>query len=357
MSNRGYADYPERMPPGWFVAPAEKWPINNPNPAFPDDFDIKNWRFRTSGEVDRPLDLTYEEFRRLPHVNKILDHHCVDGWSFLGQSWDGVELSEIKKLTQVRSDARFVMIEGARCLSQRFPVDQDLLLADGQAGRELPKAAGFPLRLVDPGEFGFKSRKWIDSIRFCSAEEVDGLENSFKDIGSYEFYCEKVGPLNPWTVDNNDRKHFLRQVFTADTEQARQKKKREHLEKSGVSMLPDPNLEEVELCRRDALNEKGLRLIVNGSELLLVNSSSGIRAVEPICTHLGTDLSKGKINYDARTIKCPLHGAVFDLASGGCLSGSYGSEGDAFPGLRTYEIRVTERAIFLPRKQYWGEVW
>ncbi len=343
--------------PDGVSAPTEGWPINNPESALPGDFDIAKWCFKTSGKVGNPLELTYEEFKKLPHVTKTLDHHCVDGWSYLGQTWDGVELSVIKEKTAVQKSAKFVMIEGAKCLSQRFPIDQDLLLADGQNGRELTKAAGYPLRLVAPGEFGFKSRKWIDSLRFCTTEELDGLEDSFKQIGNFELYREKVGPLNPWTVDNNDRKRFLRQVFAADTEQARQSKKREHLEKGKNSILPDQNLKEIKLIALSALTEKGLKCIVNGSEIFLFNSSRGVHAVEPICTHLGTDLSRGKINHDAQTIKCPLHGAVFDLSSGACLSGSYGSDGDTFPGIRTYRIKVKDDAVFLEKDQRWGSVW
>ena len=357
LGKPGYADYPERIPPGWRIAPSDRWPINNPEPALPADFDIRNWRFRTLGEVDRPLDLTYDEFRKLPHVTKILDHHCVDGWSFLGQSWEGVDLSVLKELSEVRSSAKFVMIEGGKSLSQRFPVDQDLLLADGQNGKELTKAAGYPLRLVAPGEYGFKSRKWIDALRFCAEEEIDGLEESFKEIGTYDFYREKVGPLSPWTVNNNDRKYFLRQVFAAETEQARQSKKRVHLERGRETIQPGPNQEEVELCSTFSLRTRGQKMIVNGSEILLVQSSEGIRAIEPICTHLGTDLSSGKVNPDAQTIKCPLHGAVFDLASGICLNGSYGSEGDTFPGVRTYAVSIKKDRVFLLRSQSWGNVW
>jgi DMSO/TMAO reductase YedYZ molybdopterin-dependent catalytic subunit/nitrite reductase/ring-hydroxylating ferredoxin subunit len=359
IGKRGYSDQPDRIPPGWRIAPSDRWPINNPQPSLPEDFQIGKWRFRTLGEVDTQLELSYEEFQGLPHVTKILDHHCVDGWSFLGQSWDGVELSAIKKLTGAKKSAKYVMIEGAKSLSQRFPIDQDLLLADGQNGSKLSKAAGFPLRLVAPGEFGYKSRKWIDTVRFCAAEEIDGLELSFQDIGAYELYTEKVGPLNPWTVLDQDRKLFLRQVFSADTEDSRRNKKSDHLEKR-EGMFPDHDADEIILGEIAALEKSGphgLRVLVNGAEILLLKSPTEIFAIEPICTHIGTDLTHGKINQDARTIKCPLHGAVFDLASGNCLSGSYGSDGDAFPGIRTYEIVVRSEQILLLRKQAWGHLW
>jgi nitrite reductase/ring-hydroxylating ferredoxin subunit len=358
MSKRGYADYPERIPPGWRVASVEYWPINNPYSSHKADFEIENWRFRTYGEVENPLELTYEEFRSLPHVSKTLDHHCVDGWSYLGQSWNGVDISVIKEKTGVRGSARYLIVEGARTASQRFPIEQDLLLADGQSGSTLSRAAGYPLRLVAPGEFGFKSRKWIDGIKFCASAEVDGFDKGLMEDGIYEHYSEKVSSFNPWTVDNNERKSFLRNNFTADTERARRKKKEEHLlEHHHGAPLTDADA--FQLCSLEELKESkvGLKFVVNGSEILLVLSRGKVYAVEPICTHIGSDLSRGKVNRDAGTVKCPLHGAVFDVANGACLSASYGAEGDAFPAIRTYKIRVDRDAISVERNQKWGPIW
>lgn len=359
MGKRGYADYTARIPPGWRVAPVERWPINNPGSDQPTDFKVENWRFRTHGEVENPLELTYQEFQKLPHISKILDHHCIDGWSFLGQSWNGVDISTIKDLTHVKSTAKYLLVEGGTCLSQRFPIEQALLLVDGQNGSKLTRSAGFPLRLIAPGEFGFKSKKWIDGIKFCATRDIDGLENSFMQDGIYDLYSERLCDFNPWTVDNSARKNFLRKLFAADTERARQGKKSEHLKAIKETDAGDNTTNESRLlCSLDAIAEKSSRrFVVNGSEVLLVKTADQIYAVEPICTHLGTDLSGGKLNGDAKTLKCPLHGAVFDVASGNCLNGSYGSDGDTFPNIRTYRIMVKENSVFLERKQDWGPVW
>ena len=269
--------------------------------------------------------------------------------------WNGVEISVIKEKTRVRSSARYLIVESFKNLSQRFPIDQDLLLADGQNGSKLSRTAGYPVRIVAPGEFGFKSRKWIDGIKFCSTLELDGLERAFMKDGIYELYSEKVSDFNPWTVDNSERKNFLRKNFAADTNQVRERKKQEYLgHNNHHSNLT--NVDAFQLCTLSALKESaaGLKFVVNGSEILLVKSGSKIYAMEPICTHIGTDLSRGKVNCDARNVKCPLHGAVFDLATGACLNGSYGCDGDTFPGIRTYKIRVKQDMIFVERDQEWG---
>jgi nitrite reductase/ring-hydroxylating ferredoxin subunit len=358
MNRKGYADYPNRIPQGWRVAQVERWPINTPDPPRGIEFDIGKWRFRTYGEVDNPLELKYEEFQKLPHVTKTLDHHCIDGWSYLGQEWNGVDISTIKEMTRVRNNARYLFIESEYAASQRFPIDQDLLLADGQNGSRLSKAAGFPLRIVAPGEFGFKSRKWIERIRFCSTLELDDLERSFKEIGAFELYSSKMQSFDPWTVDNHARKSFLHAVFTADTEETRQKKREEYLSNDGGLKVKESE-SEVRLCSLGALKDstKGLKIIVNGSEILLVKFGTEVYAVEPICSHQGSDLSRGRVNQDARTLKCPLHSALFDTATGVCLSGSYGCDGDTFPSIRTYKIRVRDDNVFLEKNQQWGPIW
>jgi DMSO/TMAO reductase YedYZ molybdopterin-dependent catalytic subunit/nitrite reductase/ring-hydroxylating ferredoxin subunit len=356
LSRRGYVDSSERIPPGWRVAHAERWPINNP--AFPESFKIEEWRFRTHGEVDNPLKFTYEQFQKLPHVTKVLDHHCIDGWSYLGQSWDGVDISLVREMSGVRSSAKYMVFECFEAASQRFPMGQDILLADGQNGSPLSKAAGYPLRVVAPGEFGYKSRKRVRGIKFCPEREVDQLEESFSKAGLSDLYSAHVERANPWTVDNSERKKFLRGVFAADADELRQSKKQEYLD-GNPKLLPSENLQEFEICKLDQLRQSpsGVKTVVNGSEILLVDFAGKILAVEPICTHLGSDLSQGRCNPDAGTIKCPLHGAVFDVATGKCLMGSMGCDGDAFPDIRKYKISVKQDAVFVDRKQDWGPIW
>ena len=361
MTRRGYADHPDRVPPGWRVLSQDHWPVNNPTPGRGAVTDLVNWRFTTCGEVDNPLELTYEMFQLLPHVSKTLDHHCIDGWSYLGQRWSGVDIEVIKEATRVRGGARYMMIEGDHVSSQRFPIDQDILLADHQDGEKLAKTVGYPLRVVAPGEYGYRSRKWISRIRFCTDFEQDELERGFEKAGAYDVYTSKIRSANPWTVDNEARKRFLRVVFADETDEVRQKRKQDCLMGRNTIQKVEPSdgQDEARLCAADSLGQSsaGLRLSVNGSEVLLVRCGDEIYATEPLCSHMGTDLANGQIDRNARTLKCPLHGALFDFTTGRCLSGSYGADPDAFPPIRKYRIRVVGNDVFLEREQDWGRVW
>jgi nitrite reductase/ring-hydroxylating ferredoxin subunit len=85
---------------------------------------------------------------------------------------------------------------------------------------------------------------------------------------------------------------------------------------------------------------KPQELVVGTRTILLVLSSGRLRAVDGICPHLGGLLAEGTVEGDRLT--CPLHGAVFSVASGAVLADPFGlepPEGGVDP-LRTYPTRV-----------------
>lgn len=356
QTRKGHIDYPKRVPNGWKVSTSDKWLINNEDPGDRSVFDIANWKLEVYGqEVKNPFSLTYEEFQKLPHVTKTLDHHCVDGWSFLGQVWNGVEMTEIIKRAQVSPQARYVLVEGAG-VSQSFSIEDELFLADGQRNSELPRPAGYPLRIVAPGQFGNRSVKWVRKLKFTKEREVDSRDEKYMAYGIYDLFVKGMRDYDPWTVDNNLRKEFLRKLFASNTDVRRKKKHGEYL-KSGEGLASTSNGQEIALCRIDELKDDlPSKFIVNGYEILILKTKDGMYAMEPMCTHHGADLSKGKLNLDAKTIRCPLHGAYFDLATGKCLLGSNGCDGDGFPNARTYRFRVESGTILVSKQQEWGSL-
>jgi 3-phenylpropionate/trans-cinnamate dioxygenase ferredoxin subunit len=53
---------------------------------------------------------------------------------------------------------------------------------------------------------------------------------------------------------------------------------------------------------------------VGSEEILLVNVDGDLHACDDICTHAYANLSEGDL--EENEVVCPLHGAVFDVASG-----------------------------------------
>jgi len=51
-----------------------------------------------------------------------------------------------------------------------------------------------------------------------------------------------------------------------------------------------------------------------GRKLLLARLEDGLYAIEATCSHMGGDLTKGKLT--SAVVKCPRHGAEYDVRTG-----------------------------------------
>lgn len=55
---------------------------------------------------------------------------------------------------------------------------------------------------------------------------------------------------------------------------------------------------------------------VNGETIVVTNCGGEFYAINNICSHAYAELSNGEVDTDECTLECPLHGSVFDLATG-----------------------------------------
>lgn len=58
---------------------------------------------------------------------------------------------------------------------------------------------------------------------------------------------------------------------------------------------------------------------IQDKEIVIVNHDGNYYAINRICTHMGGDLSKGKL--EGKIIICPRHGSRFDVTTGKSTSG------------------------------------
>ena len=63
---------------------------------------------------------------------------------------------------------------------------------------------------------------------------------------------------------------------------------------------------------------KALRVVVDGTEVLLCNVGGEIYAIEDVCTHDGGPLDQGEL--EGHCVVCPRHGATFDVRTGEALT-------------------------------------
>jgi 3-phenylpropionate/trans-cinnamate dioxygenase ferredoxin subunit len=83
---------------------------------------------------------------------------------------------------------------------------------------------------------------------------------------------------------------------------------------------------------------------VEGKQILIVNYAGTYYALGGRCTHMGGDLSKGKL--EGKTITCPRHGSQFDVVTGSSISGpKIGPLHLKTKDETTYEVRVDGNTI------------
>jgi DMSO/TMAO reductase YedYZ molybdopterin-dependent catalytic subunit len=160
-----------RLPPGQYLT--EKWPVLHYGSV--PRVDLASWRFRVWGEVDNPFELTWDEFQQLPRKRVRTDIHCVTRWSRLDIDFEGVPMSHFLERARLRPTARFVVAHAEQGYTANLPLDvlddDDVLLADVAEGTPLTPDHGFPLRLVVPKRYFWKSAKWLRGLQFLAADK------------------------------------------------------------------------------------------------------------------------------------------------------------------------------------------
>jgi DMSO/TMAO reductase YedYZ molybdopterin-dependent catalytic subunit len=161
---------PVRLPPGQYLT--EKWPVLHAGSV--PDVDLATWDFAVWGEVDNPIRLSWEEFDRLPKTTVTQDIHCVTRWSRFDATFEGVHWSELKEVVGQRSSARYVLAHAEQEFTSNVPIasleDPQALLATRADGAPLTPEHGWPLRLVIPGKYFWKSAKWLRGIELTATD-------------------------------------------------------------------------------------------------------------------------------------------------------------------------------------------
>ncbi|MGH9713534.1 MAG: sulfite oxidase-like oxidoreductase [Candidatus Acidiferrales bacterium] len=155
-----------RLPPGQSLT--LKWPVLHEGAA--PRFDPQTWDFRVTGLVEKPLRLTWDEFTRLPMKEVVADMHCVTRWSRFDVRWEGVLFTELMKLVQLKPEAKFVMVHADSDYTTNVPLadlmQPSSLFALKENGEPLPLEHGYPVRLVVPHLYAWKSAKWVRGLEF-----------------------------------------------------------------------------------------------------------------------------------------------------------------------------------------------
>ncbi len=162
---------PARLPPGQYLT--EKWPVLHAGsvPAV----DLATWTLEISGEVERPLTLTWEQLLELPSREVTVDIHCVTRWSRFDTRFKGVHWSELAKLAGPKPGGRFVIAHAEQGFTANMPLaaveDESALIAYEADGEPLTADHGWPVRLVVPSRYFWKSAKWLRGLELRADDQ------------------------------------------------------------------------------------------------------------------------------------------------------------------------------------------
>jgi len=158
-----------RVPPGQYVTTDFPVLSAGPTPHRP----LESWSFSIAGEVDEPVQWTWDEFRALPSENITKDIHCVTKWSKLDTSWEGVSLDTL--LDGVNTSAEFVVAFSDGGYTTNLPLEDvtggKAWVAFGYDDEPLEPEHGGPARLLVPHLYFWKSAKWVRGLQLRSDDE------------------------------------------------------------------------------------------------------------------------------------------------------------------------------------------
>ena len=184
----------DRIPPGQYRT--EKFPVLHYGSV--PRTDLATWDFKVHGLVDSPFTLTWDQFKVLPRKTVGTDIHCVTRWTKLDTTWEGVPIQHVLELAQLRPTVSHVVAHAEQGYTANLPLsvldDDDVLLADTFDGQPLELEHGYPLRLLVPKRYFWKSAKWLRSLEFLDHDQLGFWErygyNNDADPWKEERYSE-----------------------------------------------------------------------------------------------------------------------------------------------------------------------
>jgi DMSO/TMAO reductase YedYZ molybdopterin-dependent catalytic subunit len=171
VADAGYD--PARLPPGQYLT--DKWPVLHAGGVPRYDDDLSTWDFRIFGAVENEITLTHEELEALPQTRITTDIHCVTRWSRFDAGFGGVHWRDLAAIVKPLPEARFVIAHAEQGFTSNVPLealdDDNALVAWEADGEPLEPEHGWPLRLVVPSRYFWKSAKWLRGLELRSNDQ------------------------------------------------------------------------------------------------------------------------------------------------------------------------------------------
>jgi DMSO/TMAO reductase YedYZ molybdopterin-dependent catalytic subunit len=162
---------PSRIPPGQYFT--ERFPVLHAGVT--PTIDLGAWDFVVDGLVDEAARWTYDDILGIAASHVVADIHCVTKWTKLDTEWVGVRVADLVGRVSVDPTATHVLVKAEHGFTANLPLEDFLrdenLFAYRYGGEDLELEHGWPLRLVVPHLYFWKSVKWVRGITFLAQDE------------------------------------------------------------------------------------------------------------------------------------------------------------------------------------------
>ncbi|WP_181347589.1 sulfite oxidase-like oxidoreductase [Thalassobacillus sp. CUG 92003] len=202
--------YGDRLPPGQVLT--EKFPILHVGdvPAY----QLDEWDLRVFGEVEEEQVFSFPNLMNMVQSSIVCDIHCVTRWSKFDTEFTGTPFTEFLKHLSLTQNATHVKVHGDYDYTANVPLAdlqrEDVMLAHSYNGEPLTTKHGWPLRLVIPHLYFWKSVKWVRGFEFLQQDEPGYWEeNGFHHYGDpykeQRFSNEDMEmPMDEWKTRDYD---------------------------------------------------------------------------------------------------------------------------------------------------------
>jgi DMSO/TMAO reductase YedYZ molybdopterin-dependent catalytic subunit len=159
----------------------------------------RTYRLNVGGEgVDGSLQLRYSDVKAFPNVAIRSTFRCVNGWRVKNNIWRGVRLRDVLDSAAPNSRAKHVTFYSGdgvytESLTWKQARSDHALLVWELDGQPLIREQGWPLRLIYPDMYGYKSIKWLARMEVKSGRDLGFWEyNSGWEIDAYVYNPDQV---------------------------------------------------------------------------------------------------------------------------------------------------------------------
>lgn len=187
-----------KLPPG--QKETSKFPVLHAGSV--PKIELEKWRFKTFGLVDNPLNLSYAEMTALPGSKIVCDIHCVTRWSKLNTHWEGIPVKTILDMTKPKPAAFYALIHAENDFTTNLPLEllyeKDSIFAFKYEGKPLTEEHGWPMRLIVPQRYFWKSAKWVTGIELTESDAPGFWEKHGYHMEGDPWKEERYSSPRPW---------------------------------------------------------------------------------------------------------------------------------------------------------------